>query len=409
MSKTVSVVTPKNSHQNPAPPQPRKENTPRFAIVAMLVFLVCFAQVLHAQNPAPALTTPGQYLQITDTKIYYEECGSGPAVVLLHDGLLHSNTWDGAWPALCKKYHAIRYDRRGYGHSEQPKTRFTPTEDLFALLNHLNVRHAIIVGNSSGGALAIDFALAHPQMVEGLFLVGPVVGGMDTTDHFNQRGAQNSAPIAKGDLKAAAENWSRDHYIVATGHDAARKIILDTLLQYPQNLTNSHQLETQNTMPALYRLSQIHAPTAILVGEFDIPDVHAQSGAIEAGIPGAQRDILNNAGHLIQVEAPAAFVEKLGEFVDLQERQGIAVPAALLQSYAGKYGAGPFEMTITLQDGQLMLQTPGVPPLPMFAESQTKFFMKNFQVEVEFTKDATGKITQATIYQAGDSFKLDRL
>ena len=382
---------------------------PRFAIVSMLVFLVCFAQVLHAQNPAPAPTTAGQYLQITDTKIYYEECGSGAAVVLLHDGLLHSNTWDGAWPALCKKYHAIRYDRRGYGHSEQPKTRFTPTEDLFALLNHLNVRRAIIVGNSSGGALAIDFALAHPQMVEGLFLVGPVVGGMDTTDHFNQRGAQNSAPIAKGDLKAAAENWSRDQYIVATGHDAARKIILDTLLQYPQNLTNSHQLETQNTMPALYRLSQIHAPTAILVGEFDIPDVHAQSGAIEAGIPGAQRDILNNAGHLIQVEAPAAFVEKLGEFVDLQERQGIAVPAALLQSYAGKYGAGPFEMTITLQDGQLMLQTPGVPPLPMFAESQTKFFMKNFQVEVEFTKDATGKITQATIYQAGDSFKLDRL
>jgi 3-oxoadipate enol-lactonase len=383
--------------------------SPRLAILLFLSFLFCLPQPLYPQNPTPTPTASGKYLQITDTKIYYEECGSGPTVVLLHDGLLHSNTWDGAWPALCKKYHAIRYDRRGYGHSDQPKTRFAPAEDLFALLNHLNVRRAIVVGNSSGGALAIDFALAHPQMVEGLFLIGPVVGGMGTTDHFNQRGAKNSAPIAKGDLKAAAENWSKDQYIVAAGHDAARKIILDTLVQYPQNLTNSHQLEIQNTMPALYRLSEIHAPTTILVGEFDIPDVHAQSGAIEAGIPSAQRDILNNAGHLIQVEAPEAFVEKLGEFVDLQERQGIEVPAALLQSYAGKYGAGPFEMTVTLQAGQLMLQTPGVPPLPMFAESQTKFFMKSFQVEIEFVKDPTGKITQAIVFEGGDSFKLDRL
>ena len=399
-----------NSRQNSESPEHRKKRTrPSLAIISFVIFLACLPARLYAQNSTAALATAGQYLQITDTKIYYEECGSGPAVVLLHDGLLHSNTWDGAWPALCKKYHAIRYDRRGYGHSDQPKTRFTPTEDLFALLTHLSVHRAIIVGNSSGGALAIDFTLAHPQMVEGLFLVGPVVGGMGTTDHFDERGKKNSAPIEKGDLKAAAENWSKDQYIVAAGHDAARKIILDTLVQYPQNLTNSHQLEIQDTLPSLYRLAEIHAPTAILVGEFDIPDVHAQSGAIEAGIPGAQRDILNNAGHLIQVEAPAPFVEKLGEFVDLQERQGIEVPAAILQTYAGKYGAGPFEMTITLKDGRLLLQSPGVPPLPMFAESQTKFFMKNFQVEVEFTKDPTGKITQATVYQGGDSFKLERL
>ena len=198
---------------------------------------------------------------------------------------------------------------------------------------HLNIQRAIIVGNSAGAALAIDFALAHPEMVEALFLVGPVVQGMDTTDHFDERAKKNNAPVAKGDLKATAKNWSEDQYIVAAGHDEARKIIYETLLQNPQNLTNSHQLEIQNTIPSLYRLSEIQAPTSILVGEFDIPDVHAQSGAIEAGIQGSQRDILTDAGHLIQVEAPSVFTEKLAEFVDLQERMGIDVPAAILQSY----------------------------------------------------------------------------
>jgi 3-oxoadipate enol-lactonase len=328
------------------------QNTRRALFVLFLaapfaIFSV-FAQSACCQESTSSPTSGGQSLNIAGSRIYYEECGSGPTVVLLHDGLLHSNTWDGAWPALCKKYHALRYDRRGYGRSDPPKTPFAPTEDLFALLTRLNVRRAIVVGNSSGGALTIDFALAHPEMVAGLFLVGPVVQGMDATDHFEDRGRKNGAPSAKGDLKAAAENWSKDQYIVAAGHNAARKLIYDTLIQYPQNLTNSHQFEIGNTTPSLYRLSEIHAPTSILVGEFDIPDVHAQSGAIEAGIPGAQRDILNNAGHLIQVEAPAAFVEKLGEFVDLQEGKGIEVPAATLQTYAGKYGAGPFEMTVTM-------------------------------------------------------------
>jgi 3-oxoadipate enol-lactonase len=314
-----------------------------------------FAQSAYCQESTGSPASAGKYLNIADSRIYYEECGSGPNVVLLHDGLLHSNTWDGAWPALCKKYHALRYDRRGYGRSDPPKTLFAPIEDLFTLLTRLNVRRAIVVGNSSGGALAIDFALSHPEMVEGLFLVGPVVQGMETTDHFDDRAGKNSAPIAKGDL------------------------------------------------------SEIHAPTSILVGEFDIPDVHAQGGAIQAAIPGAQRDILNNAGHLIQVEAPAAFVEKLGEFVNLQERKGIEVPAATLQNYAGKYGSGSFEMTVTLKDGQLLLATPGVPPLPLFAESQTKFFMKTFRVEIEFTKEAAGKAAQAIIYQGDGSFKVSRL
>ena len=75
-------------------------------------------------------------------------------------------------------------------------------EDLRKLLAHLKVQHAVIVGSSSGGALAIDFAIAHPQMVDGLFLIGPVLHGMEFSEQFLERARRNNEPMERGDVKA---------------------------------------------------------------------------------------------------------------------------------------------------------------------------------------------------------------
>src|SRR5271163_1272654 len=178
------------------------------AATLTLLFVV-FAGAGYSQNapaqkaavqkaPTPAKTVSGR-LEISGSKIYYEECGLGPiAVVLLHDGLLHSVTWDAVWKPLCMKYHTVRYDRRGYGRSEVPKSQFAPADDLFELLSHLRIEHAVVVGSSSGAALAIDFALAHPEMVDGLFLIGPVVNGLDLSTAFIERGERNMAPLKNG-------------------------------------------------------------------------------------------------------------------------------------------------------------------------------------------------------------------
>src|SRR5436190_2877077 len=100
---------------------------------------------------------------ISGSKIYYEESGSGSAIVLLHDGLLDSASWDEVWQPLATKYHVIRFDRRGYGRPDPATSPFSPAEDLAKLVMHLKVEHALIAGSSSGGALAIDFAIKHPE------------------------------------------------------------------------------------------------------------------------------------------------------------------------------------------------------------------------------------------------------
>jgi 3-oxoadipate enol-lactonase len=366
---------------------------------------IAFSQ--DAGKARPAEKHSG-HLDVGSGKIYYEECGAGANILLLHDGLLHSATWDAVWEPLCRKYHVARYDRRGYGRSDLPKSPFSPTEDLLALLAHLKMPQAILVGNSSGSALAIDFALARPAMVEGLLLIGPVVNGMEVSPAFIERGNKNNAPLASGDIKAAAENWSKDPYIIGERHDAARKKLYDTLVENPQNLKYTGEFQIANSPQASSRLAEIHVPTIIVVGELDISDVHAHAGAIEEAIPGAQRDIIINSGHLVQLEQPEIVLEKLTRFVDWQERNTVSVPPETLRTYAGQYNSSDGVVTITMDADHLAMQMPGQSAFPLYAESASKFFIKVSEIEIEFMKNAAGKVTQAIIYQDSGATKAPR-
>ena len=359
------------------------------------------------QKPA-AIEKHSGHLDVSGGKIYYEECGSGASIVLLHDGLMHSVTWDAVWEPLCRKYHVVRYDRRGYGRSDAPKAQFTPTEDLQKLLAQLNVQQAVVAGNSSGASLAIDFALAHPESVEGLFLIGPVVNGKDVSQSFTDRGRKNNEPLENGDVKAAAENWSNDPYIVGERHDGARKKLREALIDNPQNLRYTGEFEIRNEKPSVSRLGEIHVPTLILVGELDISDVHAHAGAIEEGIAGAQRDVIINSGHLVQLEQSEIVVEKLSHFADLQERKSVDVPAETLRAYVGEYKSPDGMVNVGLNGGHLTLQLPGQGAFPLFAESATKFFLKVSEIEIGFNKSAAGKVTQVVIYQDGAELKAPR-
>jgi 3-oxoadipate enol-lactonase len=262
------------------------------------------------------------YLDVSGSKLYYEECGSGPAIVLLHDGLLNSVSWDEIWQPLPASFHFIRYDRRGYGRSAPAMASFSPREDLAKLLRHLKVPHAVIVGSSSGGALAIDFAIEHPEMVDGLFLIGPVLHGMEFTDEFRERAKRNNEPMQRDDVRAMARNWAQDRFLIAGTNEPARQKIYGQLVANAEKLKKyDSTLEEKISPPASQRLSEIKAPTLILVGEADITDVHAHCGAINAGIRGSSRVVVKEAGHLIQLEKPGEVTKMLQDFAEHSARK----------------------------------------------------------------------------------------
>jgi 3-oxoadipate enol-lactonase len=265
--------------------------------------------------PAASKPGPGAFVDVEAGKLYYEECGTGSdAVILIHDGIAHSAVWDDVWPAFCKRFHTIRYDRRGYGRSPAATTWYTETEDLAALLRHRKVSHAILVGSSHGGELSIDFALQYPALVRQLVLVGAVVSGLPYTDHFLNRGISNSQPFEKNDVPGGLANWAKDKYLLAPSHEAAKKRLLDLLTANPQDMT--HTDYARPTQTALQRLREIRVPTLILDGDADIPDVHAHAGAIEAGIPGSKRVVITDAGHLMYLEKAEEFSRTVITFID---------------------------------------------------------------------------------------------
>ncbi len=386
-----------------------------FVIRVPRVKALCAATLLglgvlaaEADSPGTDKETSG-YLDVGGSKIYYETRGSGAAIILLHDGLLHAVTWDEIWEPLATKHKVIRYDRRGYGRSELPTRSYSPTEDLRKLLTYLKVQHAVIVGSSTGSALAIDFAVAHPLMVDGLFLIGPVLHGMQYTAYFLERGNRNNEPIQRDDIRAVAKNWSEDRFLIAGPNEGARRKIYEQLVANSEKVKFNDRFEQSLSPPASKRLSEVRAPTLILAGEADIGDVHAHCGAINAGIRESVRLVMKEAGHLIQLEKPEELAKKFANFAQRCERKQANLPAAVLRSLAGQYESGDTILSLAVEGNHLVGRIGGVGNYFFYPESQSKFYSRVQDTDIEFQQEASGKVSGLVMYQAGTSNNWDRL
>lgn len=251
------------------------------------------------------------FVPVPGGKLAYETCGAGPkTIVLLHDGILHSAAFDDVWPTLCRRFKVIRYDRRGYGASPPAAQPYRPVDDLAVLLRTLSVPRASLVGSSSGSGLAVDYALAHPEQVDRLVLVGPWISGFDASFGFIFRALKLLTLYKLG----LTDSVARDPYILTKNAAPQRERLKALLKAHPGNLTAGTR-EQPPAAPAKPRLGEIRAPTLILVGQVDIKDVQEQARAAAAAIPGARLETVPAAGHLMYLEKPNDFAERVSQFV----------------------------------------------------------------------------------------------
>jgi pimeloyl-ACP methyl ester carboxylesterase len=265
----------------------------------LLVVSILGAGFLSAQTTSPAIP-PGAFVDVDGARLYYEECGSGSkAVVLLDDGVVNSAVWDDVWPIVCKQFHVIRYDRRGYGRSPATKKPYYEADDVAALLHDRKVFQAALVGSSHGGNIALSFALRYPAQVSDLVLVGPEAEGFPYSEHFimNQIAFQNAKDQTEVRVKSA--------YFIVPGNDAAREHLRRLLTASPQD--HKHNEMPLPEKPVFPYVRDLRMPTLILIGSGDIADNQAVAGALVMAIPGAARVVVTDTGHLLYLEKPDVF------------------------------------------------------------------------------------------------------
>ena len=279
----------------------------------MKIILILFSLSMIILGSLNAESVTSGYIKVDRDNLFYEKAGNGSVLIFIHDGLVHREIWEHQFDFFSKNHRVIRYDRRGYGKSSISTPDYSSTQDLNSLFSQLGVRKAVLVAMSSGGRLAIDFTLKYPKKVSALVLVGAIVRGLGFTNHFYTRGG--NIPSGNLSFQQRREYYATDDpYEIYAENMTAKKEVLRLLRLYPRkNHTSTHRKE--NGPPAIQRLTEIRIPTLILVGETDIPDVHAHAGAINAGIAGSERDIIPKSGHLIPIEQPVVFNDRVQKFL----------------------------------------------------------------------------------------------
>jgi pimeloyl-ACP methyl ester carboxylesterase len=209
----------------------------------------------------------------------------------------------------------IRYDAPGHGRSPVPDRSYSEQEVLRDLLRALGVERADLVGLSLGGRTLADFAVQDPEMVRSLVLVAPGLNGWAWSEEMLERLTRIARTARAEGPEAAAELWLADPYMVpAMEHPELRDRVRRL------HLENAHTwivaLPTRVEEPlAIERLAGISAPTLILVGDRDVPDIQGIAEKLAAEIPGARKVVLPGVGHMVNLEAPTRFDEEVLGFL----------------------------------------------------------------------------------------------
>lgn len=279
-----------------------------FRLIAFLSIFVSGTGIISGQDTKPDGSSDG-FVQVDGGKLYYQECGNGPdAVLLVHDGVVNSAVWNGVWNDFCRAFHTIRYDRRGYGRSPETTKPYYEADDAAALLRDRKVAHAALVASSHGGGVALNFAVRYPAQVSDLVLIGPAPNGFP----YSQAFIESQMPFQ--DEKNAVKVRVESNYLIAPGHELVREELRKLLEASPQD--HRHNDMPLPEKPVFPYLANLHVPVLILCGSADIADNQAVSGALQMAIPGAQRIVVPDTGHLLYLEKPKEFFSIVSEFLN---------------------------------------------------------------------------------------------
>jgi len=250
-------------------------------------------------------------VDVNGGRLWYDEAGSGDAVLLLHGGLGDSGLWEPVVPFLAERFRTIRTDLRFFGRSTGPLVPWSWQEDVVSLLDGLGIERAALVGLSMGGRLAVDVALARPERVWALAHVAGGLGGHDSAAYSEAHETRYEAAEAAGDLEAAMaidlEVWAP-----LGSDDRIRQLWRAT----PEGNGLPPELEPIPAAgpPATERLGELAVPVLVVTVSEDPPG-HREAGLLVARDAPDSRHVELDSDHYVTLREPELLSRVLLDFL----------------------------------------------------------------------------------------------
>lgn len=258
-------------------------------------------------------------------RLYYEETGSGTPLIFVHEYAGDHRSWEAQMRHFGQRYRAITYAARGYPPSDVPEdparySQARATDDIVAVLDHLGIDKAHVVGLSMGGFATLHFGFRHAARARSLVVAGCGYGAeRDQRERFRAEAQAVADFIAQNGMPAFAEKYAYGPTRVQFENKDPRGFaeFKRQLAEHAALGARNTQLGVQRERPSLYDLIEpmqaLTVPTLILTGDEDWPCL--QPGLLmKQHIRSAALVVMANCGHAINLEDPDEFNRIVASF-----------------------------------------------------------------------------------------------
>ena len=260
--------------------------------------------------------------------LFYEETGEGFPLILSHEFAGNYESWNPQVNFFARRYRVITYAARGYPPSDVPEdqdaySQDIVVEDLYLLLKHLGIEQAYIGGLSMGGTVALNFAIAHPEMCRGI-IVASAGSGSDDREAFLASAQIVADRLLSEGMEAVADDYARGEARLQFLRKDPKgwQVFRDGLVAHSALGSSLTFQGFQMKRPTVYALEeslrQLQVPTLIMIGDEDEPCVESAI-FMKCCIPNAGLSVFPQSGHTINLEEPDLYNRTMLDFMTAVE------------------------------------------------------------------------------------------
>jgi pimeloyl-ACP methyl ester carboxylesterase len=270
------------------------------------------------------------YCDADGARLYYEEAGSGTPIVFVHEFSGDLWSWEKQIQHFSRRYRCVAFNARGYPPSDVPKalSRYShrhAVDDIAAVMRHLGLRKAHIVGCSMGSRSTLDFGLAYPRMALTLTMIGLGSGSIPRSKAEARRQTEARARLYEQEGLAAVLRGLRKAPNRVRLKDKNPRAFEDfgrRFLQHSAQGCANVTRRVQGTRPSLFSLERalgrLKVPSHLVVGDED-PGALQSSLFVKHACPAARLSVIPDTGHLVNLEEPDLLHRLTEDFYALVE------------------------------------------------------------------------------------------